>query len=113
MAPRYEPRHPNATCSVSTVLPESRLRNPACGVSPQPLPIRPTVKRPHPQVGDRARLWHYVESDWIEGKIESIGPGYRVLVQCVEGLEETVGWQRALGEGTWVEDVAGMAGIKT
>jgi hypothetical protein len=112
MATRHEPRRPNSMCAVSTV-PESHLRSPARRVRPQPLPIRSTVKRPHPQVGDTARLWHYVESEWIEGKIESIEPGYRVLVQCREGLEETVGWQLALREGTWVEDVAGMAAIKT
>jgi hypothetical protein len=49
----------------------------------------------------------------MEGKIESIEPGYRILVQCVEGLEETVGWQLAFREGVWVEDVAGVAGTKT
>ena len=70
--------------------------------------IRPTVKPPHPEIGDSARLWDYVESEWIEGLIESIQPGLRILVRGVEGLEETVGWHLTFREGAWVEDVVGI-----
>jgi hypothetical protein len=75
--------------------------------------IRPTVKPPHPEIGDSARLWDYVESEWIEGKIVSIKPGYRILVRCVERLEETVGWHLALREGAWVEEIVAVTGTKT
>jgi hypothetical protein len=54
-----------------------------------------------------------VKSEWIEGKIESIESGYRILVRCVAGLEETFGWYLALREGVWVEDVVGVTGAKT
>jgi hypothetical protein len=80
---------------VSTVLPKAPLRRP-----------------PHPQIGDSARLWNYVEAKWIEGKIESIQPEYRVLVRSVKGLDETVGWHLALQEDAWVEDVALATGTK-
>jgi hypothetical protein len=80
------------------------------------LPPPPVAKRPseprQPQVGESARLWNYVESKWIEGRIESIQLGYRVLVRCGGGLEETVGWHLALRGGTWVEDTVGMTGSK-
>jgi hypothetical protein len=37
-------------------------------------------------------------------------PGYRVLVRCVEGLEETLGWYLEFQDGAWVEDIVGAGG---
>jgi hypothetical protein len=53
-----------------------------------------------------------MESQWMEGEIESIQTGYRVLVRCADGLEETVGWHLVSREGVWVEDVVGAVGAK-
>jgi hypothetical protein len=53
-----------------------------------------------------------MESRWIEGKIESIQPGYRILVRCVEGLEETFGWRLSCREGSWREEIAGVGGTR-
>jgi hypothetical protein len=104
MAARHDFRTSTTTVPVATVLPNTRRKTSRHGVLPPP----PVAKRPseprQPQVGESARLWNYVESKWIEGRIESIQLGYRVLVRCGGGLEETVGWHLALREGTWVED---------
>ena len=114
MATQYELRHLRSTVPVSTVLPRKRLKSPWHGVKPLPrMGIRSTVTRPYPQIGESARLWDYVESEWIEGKIESIHPGYRILVRCADGLEETVGWYLAFREGAWVEDIVGVTGTTT
>jgi hypothetical protein len=110
MATRYKPRHPKPTSPVSTVVLKSRRRTPSRGGKRV---ARSTVKRPHPQIGESARLWNYVESEWIEGKIESIRPGYRVLVRCAEGLDETVGWHLAMHDGMWVEEIFEVAGTGT
>lgn len=113
MAVQYESSHPKSTVAVLTVLPKTRLRSHRHEVKPlPPMAIRSTVKPPHPKIGDSARLWNYVESEWIVGKIESIKPGYRILVRCVERLEETVGWYLAFREGAWVEDIVAVTGTK-
>lgn len=113
MVTRYESRHPTSTIPVSTVLPKTDQRSPGQGGKPRPVPSRSAAQQPHPQIGDSARVWDYVKSEWIEGKIESIESGYRILVRCVAGLEETFGWYLALREGVWVEDVVGVTGAKT
>jgi hypothetical protein len=111
MATRYESRHPTSTVPASTVLSKTHPRSPRYGVKPlASLAIRSRVKPQYPQIGDRVRLWDYVESEWIEGNIESIQPGYRILVRSVEGLEETFGWHLAFREGAWVEDAVGVTG---
>jgi hypothetical protein len=113
MAVQHEPRHPQSTVSVSTVLPKTRVRNPRHGAKPSPpMATRATVKPLRPKIGDSARLWDYVKSEWIEGKIESIRPEYRIFVRCVERVEETVGWCVALREGAWVEDIVSVAATK-
>ncbi len=48
----------------------------------------------------------------MEGEIEAIHTGYRVLVRCADGLEETVGWHLVSREGVWVEDIVGAAGAQ-
>jgi hypothetical protein len=104
MVTRYESRHPNSIFPVPAVLPKTVLRSPRHGGKPRDLPIRSAAKQPHPQIGDRARLWDYVKSEWIEGTIESIESDYRILVRGVDGLEETLGWCLAFRDGAWVED---------
>ncbi len=111
MAAQYESRHPRSTVPVSTDPPETALRSPQHGATPHPpTVIHSTVKAPRPQIGDSARLWDYVESDWIEGKIETIQYGYRILVRCGEHLEETAGWYLAFRDGAWEEDIVGETG---
>jgi hypothetical protein len=111
MAAQYESRHPRSTVPVSADSPETALRGPLLGATPHtPTVIHSTVRAPSPQVGDSARLWDYVELDWIEGKIESIQHGYRILVRCGEHLEETAGWYLAFRDGAWEEDIVGVTG---
>jgi hypothetical protein len=69
-----------------------------------------TVKPPRPQIGETVRLWDYVEAEWIEGKIQSIKLGYRILVRCGERLEETAGWYLTFREGAWEEGIVGATG---
>jgi hypothetical protein len=112
MATQYELRHPESMLSASPVLARARPGSPSHRPNPLRPPNRPTATRPRPQIGDSARLWHYMESQWMEGEIESIQTGYRVLVRCADGLEETVGWHLVSREGVWVEDVVGAVGAK-
>jgi hypothetical protein len=105
MAARHDLRTPTSTPPAKPVLPNTNHKASHHGVVPPPsVTKRSTAEPRQPQVGESARLWNYVESEWIEGRIESIQSGYRVLVRCGGGLEETVGWRLALREGTWVED---------
>jgi hypothetical protein len=114
MAVQDKLHHPQSTGSVSTIPPKERLKSPWHAVKPRlRVAIRSTVKPSHPQIGDRARLWDYVESEWIEGEIESIQLGYRILVRCVDRLEETLGWYLAFRDGAWVEDIVGVTGTKS
>ena len=76
MATQYELRHPESTRSASPVLAKARPGNPSHRPNPFAPPIRPTAKRPRPQIGDSARLWHFMESQWMEGEIEAIHTGY-------------------------------------
>ena len=95
MSANSELRHKEPTVPVSTNPPETVTRS---------------LFTRRPQIGDRARLWDYVESEWIEGKIESIQAGYRILVRCSGHLEETAGWHLAFREGVWEEDIIGVTG---
>jgi hypothetical protein len=113
MAVQDELLHPRSTVPVSTVPPRIRLKSSWHAVKPLlRMAVRSTAKPVLPQIGDSARLWDYVESEWIDGKIESIQPGYRILVRCVDGLEETLGWYLAFCDGAWVEDIVGVAATK-
>jgi hypothetical protein len=108
MAARYQLRHPKSAVPLATGLPRTRPSRPRHGVAPlPPVAVRSTVRPPYPQIGESARLWDYVESQWIEGTIESIQPGNRILVRCSGGLEETVGSYLTLREGSWVEGIVG------
>jgi hypothetical protein len=110
MAARYQLRHPKSAVPVTTV-PRTRLSRSRHGATPvAPATVRSTAKPPYPQIGDAVRLWDYVGSAWIEGRIESIQPGYRILVRCSEGLEETVGSFLSFRQGAWVEEVVGATG---
>jgi hypothetical protein len=94
-------------------LPRTPLRSSRYGVGPtSPAAPRPAARAPRPQVGDSVRVWDYVDSQWIEGSIETIESGYRILVHYPDGAEETFGWYLALHEGVWVEDVVGVGGTK-
>jgi hypothetical protein len=111
MAAQYESRHPQSTVPVATDPPETAMRSPWHAATPHPAKVtHSTVKSPRPQIGESVRLWDYVESEWIEGKIESIQPGYRILVRCGAHLEETAGWYLAFREGAWEEDIVGETG---
>jgi hypothetical protein len=112
MVTRHESRHPKSTFPVETVLPQTGLRSPRLGGKQRFLPVQSAVKQPHPQIGDSARLWDYVKSECIAGKIEKIQSNYRILVRCAEGLEETFGWYLAFHEGEWVEEIVGVAEAK-
>ena len=105
MAAQHDLRTPTSTTPGSAVLPNTNREMSHHGVLPPPFVAKRSTAEPRqPRVGESARLWNYVESEWIEGRIESIQPGYRVLVRCGGVLEETVGWHLAFREGTWVED---------
>jgi hypothetical protein len=111
MAAQYESRHPRPGVPVSTDAAETVLSSPWQGATPHPpTAIHSAITLPRPQIGEGARLWDYVRSEWMEGTIESIQPGYRILVRCGEHLEETAGWYLAFREGAWEEDIVGETG---